>query len=192
MYQRLYLTRPLDGTFGKRKVKLIDVSAIGALMENDEGIKVGTRSTLRFEWRGQPVKIKAQAVRTEEGRAGVTFLEDSEILRRLIADSATEMLRAQQANVEGDREHNIVGEDTLTAASAGLRGRGYIMYTFSNGTWSKRRALLPDQPEDGFTISAAEPEDQVALLCDAYERGDEEARRMTRLLAELSTATVRQ
>jgi hypothetical protein len=47
---------------------------------------------------------------------------------------------------------------------------------------------IADQPADGFTIAAGETEDQVALLCQTYESGDEEARRMTRMLAELSVA----
>ena len=50
--------------------------------------------------------------------------------------------------------------------------------------------MLPDQPENGFTVSAAEPDDQVELLCQTYESGDEESRRLTRLLAELSAASV--
>ncbi len=191
MYQRLYLTKPLKGKFGRYAVKLIDVSAIGALIEESEKIAIGTKARLKFKWRDQPVEIMAEAVRNIEGHAGLSFLEESELIRRLISESATEMLRAQQANMEGKREENVVGEDTLTAASAGLRGRGYMMYKFADGTWSKRQALIPDQPEEGFTVSAAEPEEQVALLRDAYERGDDEARRMTRLLAELSVATVR-
>lgn len=191
-YQRLQLTKPLKARLGNRSVMLIDVSAVGALVQNGDEIPVGTTKNLRFTWRKEKVSIKAEAVRTEEGRIGLKFAEDSEQLRRLISESATEVLRAQQANLEGEREKNVVGEDTLTAASAGLRGKGYMMYIFRAGTWTKRRAMIPDQPdEDGFTVAASEPEEQVALLCDAYARGDEEARRLTRLLAELSTATVR-
>ncbi len=191
MFQRLHLTKPLKGRFGNRSIKLIDVSAIGALIEDDEEIPVGLRKNLRFTWRKQKVMIKAETVRTEEGRAGLRFLEDSEQLRDIIAESATEMLRAQQANLEGDREQNVVGEETLTAASAGvLRGKGFIMYILEDRQWKKRRALLPDQPPNGFTVAAGEPEEQVALLCDTYERGNDEARRLTRLLAELSVAGI--
>ena len=38
------------------------------------------------------------------------------------------------------------------------------------------------------TIGAGEPEDQVAMLCRTYESGDAEARKLTRMLAELSVA----
>jgi PilZ domain-containing protein len=192
MFQRLYLTKPLKGRFGNRSVSLIDVSAAGALIADGDEIPIGERKNLRFTWRKKKVMIKAETVRTEEGRAGLRFLEDNKILRGLIAKSATEMLKAQQANMDGKREENIVGDETLTAASAGLlRGKGYMVYNLEQGVWTKRRAIIPEQPPNGFTVSAGEPEDQVALLCDAYQRGDEEARRMTRLLAELSVATVK-
>ena len=48
------------------------------------------------------------------------------------------------------------------------------------------RAVLPDQPEDGFTVSTNETQEQIDLLCNTYETGDDEAKRMTRMIAELS------
>lgn len=192
-YQRLALTKPLSGRFIKYKVRLLDVSATGALIESDAEIPLGKKGTLNFTWRKHKVKIKAETVRTEEDRAGLRFIEQSEQLCELIAESAREVLRAQQANLEGEREKNIIsGDETLTTASAGLRAAGWVTWTLEPNGWKKRKSLLPDQPENGFTLAASEPEDQVALLRQTYENGDAEARRITRLLAELSVATVRQ
>ena len=192
MFQRLHLTQPLKARFGKTPVSLVDVSATGALLQDGGDTELGLQKVLRFDWRNEKVAIKAETVRTEEGRVGVKFLEDSELLRRLIAESATEVLRAQQANVDGNREMNVVGEETLTSVSAAMRsGQGFVSYIFEDGKWTKRRALLADQPENGFTVAAGEPEDQVALLCQTYERGDADARRLTRLLAELSVAGIK-
>ena len=191
-YQRLALTSPLDGKFARISVRLLDVSAIGALIESDRSIPAGKKGILHFSWRDHKVKIRAEAVRTSEDQAGLRFTEDSAHLRGLIAESAREVLRAQEANLEGDRRHNVIsGDETLTSASAGLRAAGYVTWTLLPEGWKKRKSLLPDQPENGFTLSASEPEDQVALLRSTYENGDEEARRITRLLAELSVATVR-
>lgn len=191
-YQRLALTSPLAGRFLKMKIRLLDVSAIGALIESESEIPTGRRGTLTFTWRKHKVKIKAEAVRTASDQAGLKFTEDSEQLRELIAQSATEVLRAQEANMEGDRMRNIIsGEETLTSASAGLRAAGYVTWTLQPEGWKRRKSLLPDQPENGFTLAASEAEDQVALLCKTYENGNEEQRRLTRLLAELSVATVR-
>lgn len=191
-YQRLALTSPLEGRFIKMKIRLLDVSATGALIESETEIPTGRRGTLTFTWRKHKVKIKAEAVRTVSDQAGLKFTEDSTHLRELIAESATEVLRAQEANMEGDRMRNIIsGDETLTSASAGLRAAGYVTWTLQPEGWKRRKSLLPDQPENGFTVAASEAEDQVALLCKTYENGNEEQRRLTRLLAELSVATVR-
>jgi hypothetical protein len=194
VYQRLNLTKPLDGSYGDLPVRIVDVSATGAQVELSERT-LPPRGRLRFRWREQVVEIESEVVRSDEDRAGIHFVEESETLRDLIAQSATEVLAAQQANMEGDRARNViatddVGEETLTAASAGLGAKGWTMFTLGPNGWKRRRSMLPDQPEHGFTVSAAEPDDQVELLCQTYEHGDEEARRMTRLLAELSAASV--
>jgi PilZ domain-containing protein len=191
VYQRLALTKPLTARFGRFRVHLLDVSAIGALIDSDKDIPLGLQDTLKFKWRKYSVEIRAEAVRTAEDQAGLHFLEDSEQLRNLISESAMEVLKAQEANLEGARERNIIsGDETLTSASAGLRASGFVSWTLEEQGWKKRRSLLPDQPENGFTVSSGEPEDQVALLRKTYENGDAEARRLTRLLAELSAATV--
>lgn len=191
LYQRLHLTEPLKARFGRAMVRVLEVSASGALVESSKPLKVGSKGVLHFTWRNQELAIHGKAVRTADTESGLEFTEDSDVLRKLIAQSAEEVLRAQRANVEGDRESNVVGEQTLTSASAGLGLSGYVVWSLAPDGWKKRRALLPDQPDDGFTVSAAEPADQVELLRQTWETGDEEARRMTRLLAELSAASVR-
>lgn len=191
-FQRLHLTKPLEGWFGQIPVRLMDVSAIGALMEHEEGIAVGTTALLRFSWRGNHLILNAEVVRGGDGQSGLFFLDASPLLRELIAQSATEVLRAQQANLDGQRELNVVGDETLTAASAGLRGKGYVTYTFDNGTWTQRKSLLPDQPPNGFTVPAGESQEQIDMLCMTYQNGNEQSRSMTRLLAELSVANARQ
>ena len=193
-YQRLNLTKPLEGSLDGIAVRIVDVSAIGAQVELEDQT-LPPRGKLRFRWRDQDVELQTQVVRSSEDRAGLNFVEDDELLRKLIAESASEVLAAQQANMAGHRELNVIstddiGEETLTAASAGLGAKGWVMYTLAPEGWKRRKSMLPDQPADGFTVSAAEPEDQIELLCQTYEHGDHDARSMTRLLAELSAASV--
>ena len=69
-----------------------------------------------------------------------------------------------------------------------MHATGFVTWTLKSGEWSSHRSLLPDQPLEGFTIPASEPDEQVAMLCGTYEAGDTEARRLTRMLAELSFA----
>ena len=193
-FQRLLLTRPIEGFFALHNVRILDVSATGAQIELDSDLPLGETGPLRFAWRDHKLLIEAEVVRADEGLAGLRFSEDSQELRELIAQSANEVLRAQLANMTGEREQNILpGDETLTASSSRVLGKsGYASMIFDGGAWKRRKALLPDQPPNGFTVSAAEPEDQVALLCDTYEKGDEQQRNLTRLLAELSCATVRE
>lgn len=99
-----------------------------------------------------------------------------------------EILRAQIANATGDRLHNIVGDATLTAASDIPPGDAFISFRLGANGWKRRRSLLPDQPEDGFTVRASVQQEEIALLCLTYENGDEESRRLTRLMAQLSVS----
>lgn len=187
-FQRLNLLRPLDGWFGDFAVRLIEVSARGALMDSDEPIASDSRALLRFWWRGEELELLAETARHDGNRCAVVFIGTSDELLRLIADSARELLLAQEANATGDRAHNVIGDQTLTAASAGAASRGYVTWLFDGERWKRRASLLPDQPPDGFTISASEPEDQVEILRGTYANGDAEARRLTRMLAEISVA----
>ncbi|HEX6088188.1 MAG TPA: PilZ domain-containing protein [Thermoanaerobaculia bacterium] len=185
-YQRLTLTEPLDGWFGDFSVRLVDVSASGAQVEHDEPIPSGARALLRFFWRGEEVEILAETARTiHTNRVGVRFLEESDTLRTLISVSAADVLRALEANARGDREANVVGEETLTSVWRN-HATGFVRWELDDGHWTPHHALAPDQPENGFTIAASEAEDQVAMLRRTYESGDAEARRLTRMLAELS------
>lgn len=188
-YQRLHLTSLLDGRFGDVAVRVIDVSATGAQIEHDDPISLNSQAILRFMWQDEEVSVQAEMVRSEDRYGGLKFTEDSAHLRLLIEQSALAVIRAQMANLEGERERNIIaGDETLTAASAGLRRSGYLVLTWDGTTWTRRRSLLPDQPEDGFAVSAGESEEQIETLCRTYESGDAEARSVIRLLAELSVA----
>ncbi|HYR28088.1 MAG TPA: PilZ domain-containing protein [Thermoanaerobaculia bacterium] len=188
-FQRLHLTDPVDAWFGDYAVRLLNVSATGALIESDEPLPDEARGLLRFYWRGAEIELLAKTARQLAVKTGLEFLEESDALCALIAASATELLLAQEANAAGNREANFIGDQTLTAASTAARPLGFVTWTLGDdGDWKAHRSLLRDQPPNGFTIPAGEPEDQVALLCKTYESGDTESRRLTRMLAEISVA----
>jgi hypothetical protein len=189
-YQRLTLSEPLDGWFSDYAVRLVDVSASGAQIEHDEPIPSDARGLLRFYWRGQEVEILAQTARPiHANRVGLRFLEESETLRALIAMSAADVLRALEANARGDRSANVVGDETLTSAWR-THATGYVRWELEDGHWTSHYARESGQPENGFTISASETDEQVEMLRRTYETGDAEARRLTRMLAELSVLEI--
>jgi hypothetical protein len=187
-FQRLSLADPVDGWFGDFAIRLLNLSATGALIDSDEPLPDDARALLRFYWRGTEIELLARTARTMATQTGLEFLEESEALWNVLSESANELLRAQEANAAGIREANVFGDETLTAGSARTRLAGFVTWTLGDGGWKATRSLLPDQPANGFTVAAGEPEDQVELLCRTYESGDTESRRLTRMFAELSVA----
>lgn len=187
-YQRLILVEPLDGWFGDFPVRLVDVSASGAQIEHDEPIPAEAHGLLRFYWRGAEVEIVARTARAiQSDRTGLQFVEDNETLRTLIAASAADVLRALEANARGERGDNVIGDETLTAAWTRPIS-GYVCWSYDGDGWKSRFCNDPRQPENGFTVSAAEADDQVDMLRRTYADGDAEARKLTRMFAELSVA----
>lgn len=187
-YQRLTLMEPLDGWFGDYAVRLVDVSVNGAQIEHDDLIPADARGLLRFWWHGAQVEILAQTAHISPGkRIGLQFLEENPLLNDQITASATELLHAREANARGERTSNVIGDETLTAASR-IHARRYVRWTLSEDGWNGQISSDPRQPTSGFTISAGEPDEDVAMLRRTYESGDEESRRLTRMLAELSVS----
>jgi hypothetical protein len=192
--ERLHMVRPINGWFGDHAVRVLDLSTSGGRIESAEEIPLGSRGLFRFVWRKQEIEVTAEIVRAGKDDEGLRFTEESGVVRRLISEANAEVRRAQAANALGLREQNIIdGDQTLTAASAAQRGltRGFVIWTYDGNAWSNRKALLPDQPPDGFTVAAAESEEQVEKLRKSYEKGDEEGRNLIRRLAELSVAKTR-
>ncbi len=189
------MVRPIDGWFSDYAVRVLDLSTAGARIESDDDIPVGARGLFRFFWRKEQVEVTAEIARSDSEHEGLKFTEESGVVRRLISEANAEVRRAQAANALGLREQNVIdGDQTLTAASAAQRSmmtKGFIVWTWDGSAWSSRKALVPDQPDDGFTVAAAESPDQVDQLRKSYEEGDEEGRNLIRRLAELSVVKTR-
>ena len=66
-----------------------------------------------------------------------------------------------------------------------------MTYRLSGTTWSRNYTRSAGQPLDGFTVAAYEDEDELEVLCRAYERADHQGRHMIRVIAELSAMTVK-
>ena len=159
----------LDGWFGDYAVRLSNVSATGALVQCDEEIPAGARALLRFFRRGAELELLAEFT-----GSALTFLEDT-----------LELLLAREANALGNRDQNVYGDQTLTAASS-RDSSTFVTWILGANGWRSHPSLVADQPANGFTVYATEPEDQVALLRSTYENGDAEAQRLTRVFAEMS------
>lgn len=143
-------------------------------------------------------------------RTGVEFMtateDDLETVRQMISSARAQTLVEQVANAKGfvppkgempifsggiltSNQVRITTEETnahLLPDRPIVKDIGYIKFYKRVGRWMKIWTMDPTQPEDGFTVSANEPVDQVDQLCDLYRNGDSQTRDLVRLLASTS------
>jgi hypothetical protein len=160
--------------------------------------------------------IRSRVDRVLPGDAGITVYrsgvmfdasQEAEIahVRELIANAIAATLVEQVANARGfwteaKEDMPIFRQGILTTSDpeldAKLRNflpdpslvqqRGFIRMKLLGNAWSRRWTLDPSQPEDGFTISAEEPETEIRLLCEVFRTSPEEGRQLIRKLAAAS------
>ncbi len=142
--------------------------------------------------------------------SGLLFTEPGEhrkALKSMISVHISRSLEEQKANARGQlpvsiehmpifRDHTLTASPEESAQAIGLvdqrpaariaRESGYICCRLDRNSWKKTRTNHPDQPENGFTVSATEDLEQIEQLCETYRNGDEPAREFIRLLARLS------
>ena len=209
-FQRLNLTKPILATARGANALILDLGVTGALIEHYGDTVPGERLQLSFRWMGQTIEFKAEVVRSEVVRkpggdgihavshTGLKFLEpvgeSAELLRDLIATFVGRVLAAQKANAAGEATSPSAGETVLEQLGHARRARtnGYVNYRLKSGTWWRIPTQSPVQPTDGFTVAAYEDEEEVATLCTAYERADDEGRRLIRMVAELSVLSAKE
>lgn len=143
-------------------------------------------------------------------RTGLEFLTatdaDHENVKQMVSSARAQTLVEQVANAKGfvppRGEMPIFRGGVLTSNKVQISSEkgdshllpdrpivkeiGYIKFYKRVGRWMKIWTMDPAQPDDGFTVSANEPVDQVDELCELYRTGDEETRELVRLLASTS------
>lgn len=143
-------------------------------------------------------------------RSGIEFMtateSDLENVRQMISSARAQTLVEQVANAKGfvppkgempifrggiltTNQVRITSEKTdehLLPKKSIVKDIGYIRFYKRVGRWMKIWTMDPTQPEEGFTVSANEPVDQVDKLCDLYRNGDKQTRDLVKLLAATS------
>ncbi|MBI2213785.1 MAG: PilZ domain-containing protein [Acidobacteria bacterium] len=145
-------------------------------------------------------------------QSGLRFTEatspGAKRLRARITDELVHALEEQKANARGDiprfLQRMVIfargGHVTRNASDVAweyeseialpyyriARERGYVRYSLSPAGWSRKRTHVSDQPDEGFTLWSHEDNEDVALLCTAYETGNRATRWTIRTCAELS------
>lgn len=210
-FQRLKLGEPIEGSFGARSVRLIEIGVPGARVEHEGPIRSSTQETLRFLWGGQTIELVAEVVRSQIAKAspslaatpdnptagahalyhsGLQFLnavgDSGHKLRSMLTDSVRRLLEARRIEMAAQDSSQDSGDDEEETLRT--KDFGFLSYVLEDGVWKKRRMFLPDQPGIGFTVAATEDKDELQRICRAYEQADDEGRRLIRLFAELSVS----
>lgn len=196
-YGRIKLDQALPARFGDTRVRVIEISLIGFRIAHEGRLPEGETRSLAIDWQGSAITVDARIVRSTLWRlakqmgeqsiyhSGMRIVETSREafagLRELIGDRILRALEEQKANAYG-----------IPPLAAYMyqpeKGDLYRRCEYINGTWRKTETIRPSQPLNGFTVSADVAPHHVELLCRTWETTTTEGRRLTRLLAELSTS----
>jgi len=187
-YGRIQLIDNHPATVDNVTVRVVEISVTGARLSHEQRFPRAATNILRINWHGQTIRLQCEAVRSMllrpgEYQSGVRFVntgdESDRLLRELIAEHVTRALNEQIANARGVPP---LGGYTYQVG----KGDRYRKCEFVDGIWKKSETRLPMQPPNGFTVSAEIDPGHVQMLCQTWLACDEEGRRLTQILAQLS------
>lgn len=195
----LRLAKPIPATFGEERVLVLDLGPAGALLSGRGQYEQGSQHELAFlDGRGN-VKVRGLVTGVADHGLSpdrdllVRFQDEGVGLSEFIARYEEQIHRAEAANAEGNIEQNVIDGDRMLSdlGSAARANEPFLCCRLNAGHWTREITANGEQPPDGFTISAAEAEDQVALLQLAYEESDEDGRGALREFAAASLPALR-
>jgi hypothetical protein len=193
---RARLTRPIGGRVGAARIFLVDVSVEGLRIAHQSGVPaVGQMCRVSFEWQAQLIELDCEVIHNSlfklakgEGEkstyhAGLRISsavgDSAAALKKLVADVVARALDEQKANARG-----------IPAAAAEVfqtgKGTDFVRCELIDGTWRRTVTSRPEQPANGFTVSADEAADQVELLCQTFASSDAQGRKLIQLMSEMS------
>lgn len=190
----LRLAKPIPATFGDQRVLVLDLGPSAALLSGQCDYGQGEEHELAFlDGRGN---VTVRGLVTGVADHGLTphrdllvrFQERGTGLAEFIARYEEQIRRAETANAEGDIAQNVIDGDRMLSdlGSAARSNEPFLRCRLNAGTWTREITASREQPPDGFTISAAESDDQVTLLQLAYEETDGDGRHALREFAAVS------
>jgi hypothetical protein len=195
-YQRVTLIRPVVGRIGAARVFVLDASLCGIRIAHQGNIPAaGSTCSILFEWESIPVLLECRITRNVLQKMARTAQEKSvyhagmeivrasaeamKTMREMIASLVARALDEQKANARGIPA--VVAQTFQTG-----KGTQFLRYELINDKWRRTETTRPDQPMNGFTISADEALPHIAMLCETYLTSDAEGRKLIKLMSELS------
>lgn len=178
------------------RVYILDLSLNGARIAHQGTLPPpGRECILAFDWEGGPVELRCEVTRSTLDRLAKTPTEKSvyhaglriveadrqsrDTLRAMIAALVARALDEQKANARG------IPAEAAQCFQTG-KGTDFLRFELLNGAWRCTATTRPDQPAQGFTISASEDRAHMEMLCHTFANSDEPGRQLIKMMAELS------
>jgi hypothetical protein len=194
-FGRIRLDSPLHGKLQDSRVRILEMSVTGFRIAHEARFAPNPPLDLTIEWDGRQIRLVCTIVRTTLWRLAKSLGERSiyhsglrviesidesfDTLRELMHERILRALEEQKANARG-----------IPPLAAYMyqpeKGELYRRCELVNGVWRKTETIRPNQPTNGFTISAEVDPIHVNMLCETWEHTTAEGRRLTQMLAELS------
>ena len=150
---------------------------------------------LAFDWEGSTIELRCEVMRNTLERlakntseksiyhAGLRIVEADQLsrdaLRAMITSFVARALDEQKANARG------IPPEAAQCFQTG-KGTDFLRFELVNGAWRRTATTRPDQPANGFTISASEDRTHIEMLCHTFANSDEPGRKLIKMMAELS------
>lgn len=189
------MTPPLRGELDSTRVTVVEVSVIGARITHEGRIPKAASHRLRIFWEERTIEFDCEAVRSTvvrlAKRAGESSVYESglrlttahenaeELIRDLVEQHVLRAINEQIANARGVAPLAVID---YQAEKVGK----YRRCEHIDGAWRKSDTTSPEQPENGFTISADVDPYHVEMLCRTWELCDQDGRDLTKTFAQLS------
>ena len=194
-FGRIELEQPLKGLIDDVPVDVVEVSIAGFRVTHQARFPPAGGSELRVSWHGREMRFSCGIARStlfklartpaeksiyQSGiRVDEAFGDSEMVLRDLIAERVMRALAEQKENARGV-------PPTIEYTYQVGKGDRFRRCELSEGKWRSFDTTRPEQPPDGFTVSAEIEVAQVEILRRTYESLGPEGRRLTKMLAELS------
>lgn len=194
-FERVHFEHPIPARLSGQPVALLDLAIGGARLLGTTRVQPASMHDLRIDWEGQAILLKCTVTRCviqvfaakqdqkSTYEIGVRITESvgdaDRLMHNLIGTFVLKAIDEQRANWNG------VPPAGPYVHVEGKSGK-YRRCQWFNGDWQISETTKPEQPVNGFTVSAEVPPRYLQMLCKTYEKTDEEGRRLTRILAELS------
>lgn len=195
-YGRVMPVQKIRGLAGSAVVYVVDLSMTGLRVAHQDDLPaVGATCVVTFNWEGRRLTMRCEVRRTIVAKAATTKFEKTlyhtglailakdpladRTLRDIIESCVSRALDEQKANARGVPA--IAAQSFQTG-----KGDNLIRCELRAGQWVRTNTQDSRQPENGFTVSADETPDKIAMLCRAYASGDADGRKLIRTFAALS------